>query len=74
MYSIQVVSAAGKVKQSAAGEGYARFLCTFAYEEGDSINFFADAQHCVIQVDQALPEIETALKGAVSPLPTASEL
>ncbi len=56
MYSIQVVDAAGKVKKSAAGVCYARLLYTLAYEEGDSIVFLADAQHCVVQADQALPE------------------
>lgn len=56
MYSIQVVDAAGKVKQSASKANYARLLCTLAYEEGDSIVFLADTQHCVIQADQALPE------------------
>jgi hypothetical protein len=56
MYSIQVISSAGKVKQSASGASYARFFCTLAYEEGDSIVFSSDAQHCVVQADQALPE------------------
>jgi hypothetical protein len=56
MYCIQVADAAGKVKQSVSGANYARLLCTLAYEEGDSIAFLADAQHCVVQVDQALPE------------------
>ncbi len=56
MYTIQVLDASGKVRQSASGANYARFLCTLAYAEGDSIVYSSDAQHCVIQVDQALPE------------------
>jgi hypothetical protein len=56
MYSIQVVSSAGKVKQSESGANYARLLYTLAYEEGDSVVFSSDAQHCVVQADQALPE------------------
>ena len=56
MYSIQVTDNMGKVKQSASGANFARHLCTIAYEEGDSIIFLADAQHCVVQADQSLPE------------------
>jgi len=56
MYTIQVVDASGKVKQSASGANDARFLCTIPYGEGDSIAFASDEQHCMIQVDQALPE------------------
>ena len=56
MYTIQILNAAGKVKKSASGSGYVRFLYTRAYEEGDSIAFFSDAEHCVAQVDQAVPE------------------
>lgn len=56
MYTIQVVDASGKAKQSFSGANHARFLCTLPYAEGDSIVFTSDAQHCFIQVDQALPE------------------
>ena len=56
MYTIQIVDAAGNVKQEAAGTGYARLLCTLTYQEGDAIAFITDERHCAIQVDQALPE------------------
>lgn len=56
MFSIQVADNMGKVKQSASGANFARLLCTVAYQEGDSIVFSTDAQHCVVQADQALPE------------------
>ncbi len=63
MYTIQVLDAAGKVKKSASGPDYVRFLYTKAYEEGDSIAFFSDAEHCVVQVDQAVPEAPVYLPG-----------
>lgn len=62
MYSIQVTDSAGKVRQSATGESYARLLCTLDYDEGDNIIFLADAEHCVVQADQALPETMVYLK------------
>lgn len=56
MYKIEILDAAGRVRQSASGPDYARFLCTLPYQEGDTVVYTADAEHCMVQVDQALPE------------------
>ncbi len=56
MYTIRLLDAAGREKQSAAGPNYVRFLCTLPYEPGDVLAFEGDALHCVVQADQALPE------------------
>ncbi len=63
MYTIQVLDASGKIKKSAYGPDYARFLYHGAYEEGDCIAFFSEVQHCVVQVDQAIAETMVYLPG-----------
>lgn len=56
MYTIEILDAAGRARQSASGAGYARLVCTLPYQEGDTVVFAADAEHCVVQADQSLPE------------------
>ena len=63
MYTIQVLDASGNVKQSASGPDFVRFLYTQPYEQGDTIAFFADEQHCILQVDQSVPEAMVYLPG-----------
>ena len=63
MYTIQVLDASGHVKKSVSGPEYVRFLYRNVYEDGDSIAFSSDAEHCVVQVDQAMPEAQVYLPG-----------
>ena len=56
MYRIEIVDASGKVINSASGESCARLLHNQPYDQGDSVRFWAEAQHCFVQADQALPE------------------
>ena len=56
MYTIEIVSAQGQVKHSAAGTSYAQMYYTQAYEPGDCIHFSAEEPHCAIQADATLPE------------------
>jgi len=56
MYTIEILDAAGQVKQTASGTESARLFYAKEFCEGDRIVFTADDQHCAVQVDATLPE------------------
>lgn len=56
MYSIQIIDASGKVKDSVSGESGVRLLHKPLYGQGDAIRFSSEAQHCFVLADQALPQ------------------
>ncbi len=56
MYTIEILDAAGQVKQTVSGTESARLYYAQEFVEGDRIVFTADDHHCAVQVDATLPE------------------
>lgn len=63
MVSIRVLAADGSVRAEALGTDYANLLFEGAYNEGDRIEFRADASRVRVKVDSAVEEARVYLAG-----------